>query len=470
MSILGDLSPARVFHHFEALTAIPHGSGNTKKISDHCVLFAKEHGFSYEQDEWNNVIIRKPASVGYEDHPTVILQGHLDMVCEKDPDAAIDMEKDGLMLAHDDNYVFARGTTLGGDDGIAVAMALAILEDDSIPHPPLEALFTTDEETGMFGAEGLNIKKLAGKTLINVDSEAEGILTVSCAGGARSELSLALVSLPLNKDCIRVTLGGLAGGHSGTEINKGLQNANIMRARFLKNLPAMRIVSIAGGSKDNAIPREASAVISIDADLNAAADAFVKENRVETDPGLMIRIENAGKQEKAFSEEDSARILGLLTTVPNGVQAMCEDLPDLVETSLNLGILTSSVDGIKASFAVRSSVNQAKLDLMKKLEETSSAFGGSYADYGHYPAWEFRKESRLRDVMVEAFEKLYGKKPVVEAIHAGLECGIFSDRIQDLDAVSIGPDILDIHTSREKLDIASVRRTYDYLLEILKNL
>ena len=470
MRILEALKPSRVFYHFEDLAAIPHGSGNTKAISDHCAAFAKAHGFSYEQDEWNNIIIRKPASAGFEDRPTVILQGHLDMVCEKDADCPLDLAKDGLMLAHDDKYVFAKGTTLGGDDGIAVAMALAILEDDSIPHPALEALFTTDEETGMFGAEGLDVSKLNGRTLINVDSEEEGILTVSCAGGARAELALTLESVPLEKVCFRVTLGGLAGGHSGTEINKGLQNANIMLAAFLKSLPGLRLVSIAGGSKDNAIPRESVAVISLDADIAPLAEAFVKNNRVETDPGLFLRVEPCGYMEKAFSEADSARVIGLLNAVPNGVQAMCRDLPDLVETSLNLGILKSSEIGVKASFAVRSSVNQAKKDLLKKLEDVVLSFGGSYEDYGHYPAWEFRKESPLRETMVRAFEKLYDREPVVEAIHAGLECGIFSDRLEGLDAVSIGPDILDIHTSREKLDIASVGRTYAYLLEILKNL
>ena len=469
MQVLADLQPARVFHHFEALCAIPHGSGNTKAISDHCAAFAVSHGLAYEQDEWNNIIIRKPASAGMENRPTVILQGHLDMVCEKDADVTLDFTKDGLLLAHDEQYVFARGTTLGGDDGIAVAMALAVLEDDSIPHPALEALFTTDEETGMFGAEGLDVRKLKGRTLVNIDSEAEGILTVSCAGGARAELSMELKSQPLDDTCIRITLGGLSGGHSGTEINKGLQNANIMLARFLKTLPPCRLVSIAGGSKDNAIPREASAVIAGTIDLEAA-ERFIDENRVETDRGLFINISPVEKVEKAFSTVDSARVIGLLNAVPNGVQAMCRDLPELVETSLNLGILTSSETDIKASFAVRSSVNQAKTALLEKLKETAFAFGGRYEDYGHYPAWEYRKDSPLRDVMVNTFEKLYGHAPTVEAIHAGLECGIFSDRIKGLDAVSIGPDILDIHTSREKLDIASVGRTYSYLLEILKNL
>lgn len=469
MQVLADLQPARVFHHFEALCAIPHGSGNTKAISDHCAAFAVAHGLSYEQDEWNNIIIRKPASAGMENRPTVILQGHLDMVCEKDADVTLDFTKDGLLLAHDEQYVFARGTTLGGDDGIAVAMALAVLEDDSIPHPALEALFTTDEETGMFGAEGLDVRKLKGRTLVNIDSEAEGILTVSCAGGARAELSMELERQPFDDACIRITLGGLSGGHSGTEINKGLQNANIMLARFLKTLPPCRLVSIAGGSKDNAIPREASAVIAGTIDP-AAAERFIDENRVETDSGLFIHISPVEKAEKAFSTVDSARVIGLLNAVPNGVQAMCRDLPELVETSLNLGILTSSETGIKASFAVRSSVNQARTALLEKLKETALAFGGRYEDYGHYPAWEYRKDSPLRDVMVNTFEKLYGHAPTVEAIHAGLECGIFSDRIKGLDAVSIGPDILDIHTSREKLDIASVGRTYSYLLEILKNL
>jgi|GEM_PF-8470 len=465
------LKPERVFYYFEKLSAIPHGSGNTDAISEYCMEVAKSLGLDAEKDAWNNVIIRKPASEGYADHPTVILQGHLDMVCEKDADSPIDFTKDGLDLCLDGDFLFAKGTTLGGDDGIAIAMALAVLEDNTLAHPPIEALFTTDEETGMYGAEGLDASRLSGTTLLNIDSEEEGILTVSCAGGARACIELPLTQSANSMPCHTVTLGGLIGGHSGVEIGTGRQNANVLMGSFLATLPfAYQIVEIAGGMKDNAIPRETVAIVACDGDLTSAADAFVKENRVDADPDLFITVSPAMQNAVAFDTESSKRIANLLSTVANGVQKMSEDIPGLVQTSLNLGILKIEDEKMVATFAVRSSVDREKLELLEKLQNTAASFGGSFESHAHYPAWEYRKDSPLRDTMVRVYEQLYGASPEVVAIHAGLECGLFAGKIAGLDAVSFGPNLYDIHTSRERLSIASTERTYKYLCEILKAL
>lgn len=469
-NILKGIAPDRVFFYFESISAIPRGSGNTKAISDYCMRFAEEHGLEAWQDEWNNVLIRKPASPGYEEHPPVILQGHLDMVCEKEPDSPHDFLKDGLSLFVDGDWIGAAGTTLGGDDGIAVAMGLAVLEDQSLPHPPLEVLFTTDEETGMYGAAGLDPSWITGRTLLNLDSESEGILTVSCAGGARCELTLPLSRAALSQSVKKVVVDGLKGGHSGTEINKGRLNANRVLAEFLATLPSFRLVTMEGGLKDNAIPRSAFALIAADADLPSMVAAFVEKARSISDPDLSIRIEDAPDVSMAFTAADSRKACEFLLSLPLGVQAMSREIEGLVETSLNLGILRTDRDGLVASFSVRSSVNRSKDILLETLVSITADFGGSSATRGHYPAWEYKKDSRLRRVMVETYEKTAGRRPVVEAIHAGLECGLFADKLPGLDAVSIGPDMRDIHTSRERLSIPSVKRTYDYVLAVLRSL
>jgi len=471
MRILKDLQPSRVFYYFEDICQIPHGSGNTDKISDYCVKFAKAHDLVWYRDKFNNVIIKKNATCGYEAHPPVIIQGHLDMVCEKDETSDIDFLNDGLKLGIEGDAIYAKGTTLGGDDGIAIAMALAILESDSLQHPPIEAVFTTDEETGMDGAVGLDTSILAGKTLLNIDSENEGVLTVSCAGGARAELDIPLETEAISEKCYKVEVDGLIGGHSGVEIDKGRLNSNVVMGNFLNSLPInYNIVSIGGGLKDNAIPRSTECIISTDTDLNVSAEKFVSENRVDTDPDLKITITKADKYTKAFTRQSSKKIAKFLADVPNGIISMSDDIEGLVQTSLNLGILTSTDNSLHASFAVRSSVNKEKTALLDRLECYVKAHGGSFNSYAHYPAWEYKKDSPLRETMVKVYEKMYGSKPVVEAIHAGLECGLFCDKIADLDAVSFGPDMADIHTSREKLFISSTARTFDYLCNILKEL
>ncbi|MBQ3202987.1 MAG: aminoacyl-histidine dipeptidase [Clostridia bacterium] len=463
MGKLTHLQPTRVFHYFEEICGIPHGSGDTARISDYCVAFAKAHNLTYHQDTLGNVIIKKPATAGYEDHPAVILQGHIDMVCEKAPDCSIDFATDGLDVDTDGELVFAHGTTLGGDNGIAVAMAFAILESTDLPHPPLEVLLTVDEETGMYGAEGFDPSYLEGKLLINIDSEEEGVLTVSCAGGARTELTLPLTYAPNTAPCWQVEVGGLQGGHSGIEIDKGRLNANVVVAQFLQSIDC-RLVSIGGGQKDNAIPVFCTAVIACDSDPTAAAAAFAAAHRVEGDPNLTITVTPASAS-TAMDAASSAAVLTLLTTVPNGIQSMSADIDGLVQTSLNLGILTTEGDALRASFAVRSSVGAEKTALLAKLAAMAPC-----TTYGHYPAWEYRKESRLRDVMCAVWEQKYGEKPTVAAIHAGLECGLFCEKIPGLDAVSIGPNMWDVHTCRERLFVASTARVYAYLCDVLKEL
>ncbi len=470
MAVLDTLAPRRVFHYFEELCGIPHGSGNTKAISDFCMAFARQHGLDAEQDAYNNVLIRKPGSAGYETHPPVILQGHLDMVCEKEPERSIDFTRDGLELFLDGDWIGARGTTLGGDDGIAVAMGLAILEDDTLAHPPLEVLFTTDEETGMDGAVGLDASRLKGRTLINADSEEEGVLTVGCAGGARAELRIPVTREPVDAPCYTVTVDGLIGGHSGAEIHKGRLNANIVMGRFLQSLPeGFRLVTLAGGLKDNAIPRQTVCVLAGD-DPTAAASAFAAAAQIPADPDLTITVAPAPAAKTAVTAADSRRVAEFLATVKNGVQAMSRHIEGLVETSLNLGVLELEEAALRATFSVRSSVGESKTALLADLEQTAAAFGGTYSSHGHYPAWEYREVSPLRDVMVAVYEEQTGEKPVVKAIHAGLECGLFSEKLPGLDAVSFGPRMRDIHTTRERLCISSTERTYAYLCRVLERL
>ncbi len=466
--VLDNLQPARVMHYFEEISAVPRGSGDTKRISDRCVEMARALGLDCRQDEYNNVIIRKPASAGYEDHPAVILQGHLDMVCEKEPDSDHDFSRDGIRLMVEGDWITADGTTLGGDNGIAVAMAFALLEDESAAHPPLVAIFTTDEETGMNGAIGLDASDIDARLLINVDSEDEGVLTVSCAGGARAVMHLPLTRAAVDMPCYTVTVDGLIGGHSGVEINAGRLNANRLLAEFLQTLPeGWQLSDIGGGLKENAIPRRAQCCICAPRDYSAEAAAFAAVRRVDTDPDLTVTVTPTAAVGAAFTAADSVRAAAFLAALPNGVQAMSAAIEGLVQTSLNLGIVCVEGDTLTAICSVRSSVTAEKAALLARLQEVAAEYGGSFTDTAHYPAWEYRAESRLRDTMVAVYERQYGVAPQVMAIHAGLECGLFCEKMAGLDAVSIGPDMRDIHTTQERLSIPSVARTYEYLRGIL---
>ena len=476
MNKLAGLEPASVFYYFEKLCSYPHGSGNTKQISDYLVEFAQEQGLRYIQDELNNVILFGEGTCGYEDHEPVVLQGHMDMVCDKDADCPIDMDTQGLDVTHDETHVFAKGTTLGGDDCIAVAYALALLADKTIPHPPLEVIITVDEETGMFGAAGIDLSMLKGRTLINLDSEDEGIFTVSCAGGARGTISLPVHRRAVYGPCVRLTVEGLRGGHSGVEIHKNRANANKVMGELLsrvQKLMPLCITKMSGGSKDNAITHSCQVTLvamgMYPEKINEVAQQLENEIRQQYDePNVKIYGDDVDALGgNALTTEDTAKVIALLCAAPNGVQAWSQDIEGLVQTSLNLGVVRLD-EKFHMTFAVRSSVNQEKRDLLAKLRELAEFNGADYSEVGDYPAWEYKKDSRLRETMIETFRQMYGKEPQVVAIHAGLECGILSDKLPGLDCVSIGPNMLDIHTSREKLEIASTRRTWEFLLEILK--
>lgn len=468
--------------YFEEICGIPHGSGNTSQIRDYVVEFAKSFGLDYYTDEWNNVVIRKPATEGYEDHDIVVLQGHLDMVCEKEPGVEFDFLTDGLKLRTEGDFLMATGTTLGGDDGIAVAMMLSILSSSTISHPALECVFTTDEETGMFGAAGLDASQVKGRKLINIDSEDEGIFTVGCAGGARVEIKRECKTEEDNEcGALSIVVSGLIGGHSGVEINKGRQNANVILVDFLKDLETNGIVyslkSINGGSKDNVITNKTECVILTKylghnylQVVKVLADEFVRQVRVDTDPGLTIEVDEEFCTGTGLTVEETRTVVDMLSKYPNGVQKMSQDIEGLPQTSLNFAVVKLSDNLLTLRFSVRSSVNQEKVDLINSLSDISSLFGASCMSDGHYPAWEFRKDSSLRDTMVSVFESMYGKLPKIEVIHAGLECGLFSEKFEGLDAVSIGPDLLDIHSPKERMSLSSAQRVYEFVIETLRRL
>ena len=478
MAILEHLEPKSVFTHFEQLCAIPHGSRNTAAISDYLADFARQRGLDHVQDAAGNVVIFGPASPGYENAEPVILQGHMDMVCEKDPGCDLDMAAEGLRLRAEGDLVWAEGTTLGGDDGIAVAMMLALLDDKSLPHPPLECVFTVDEEIGMLGAEALDCSVLRGRRMLNVDSEVEGILTVSCAGGRRVNAVLPVRRAPFSGAVLRLTVGGLTGGHSGAEIHKGRANADMLLGRLLcavAGATETRVVSVSGGGKDNAIPAAAEAVVVVE-DAGAAQyavrvmEAAFREEYPKSEPGLRLGCERGRADQAPLDAESTKRLLTMLACLPNGVQAMSQDIEGLVLTSLNLGILETFPDHAAARFAVRSALESGKEMLTERIALLMEALGGSIDTEGDYPGWAYRRESPLRELLIEVFTEQYGRAPVVDAIHAGLECGLFSAKLPGLDCVSIGPDLEDIHTPRERMHVASVRRTWALVCETLRRM
>lgn len=479
MESLNTLQPQNVFDYFEQLCAIPHGSRNTKAISDYCVTFAQKQGLKYIQDLHNNVILFAPATAGYETAEPVILQGHLDMVCEKDADSTIDMNTDGLRIQTDGTWVWADGTTLGGDDGIAVAYALAILASDSLAHPALEVVLTADEEIGMLGAAAIDVSMLQGRRALNLDSEQEGCLLASCAGGLTACCEIPVTWENTQGLCVRLTIAGLRGGHSGTEIDKGRVNANLLMGRFLYELSGelpYALAEIFGGCKDNAIARTASAEIVIAPDAQAQLLEFIsqrstryrRENEI-SDPALSLtaKTEETAKR-KVLSEQSHRGVLSALLLAPNGVQRMSMDMAGLVQTSLNCGILTLDNDALRLTFSVRSSVDSEKAALTDRLRVLCELLGGSCHITGAYPAWEYRPHSALRELMTKVFLEQYGHPPLVQAIHAGVECGLLSGKLPGLDCISFGPDMEDIHTTKERLSVLSVQRTWSYLTAVLE--
>lgn len=478
---LENCEPKRVFHYFEEISKIPRGSGNTEQISNYLVQFAKEHGLSYIQDELGNVIIRKPATAGYENAPGVILQGHMDMVCEKRPDVDHDFTKDGLTLSVEDGFVTANGTTLGGDNGIAVAYSLAILESNEIVHPALEVVITVDEEIGLLGAEAMDCSVLKGRRLLNLDSEEEGFLLVSCAGGQTSISHIPVCRAEAEGEKLKVKVCGLLGGHSGIEIDKGRASASILLGRFLYKLKeesSFGLIHLEGGQKDNAIPREAFAEIlvtkeDVDTVKRIAAsleDAFRAEY-AGTDEGITVVVEELGTaSEKVLHPTSCEKVIFYLMNVISGVVKMSGTIDNLVQTSTNMGVMKLTEDEFTTASSVRSSVETGRDMLSDKLAYLTEFIGGEYEVKGAYPAWEYRKDSPLRDKMVEVYQDMYGEKPNVVAIHAGLECGLFYKKMAGLDCVSLGPNMKDIHTSEEVLDIASTERVWKYLVKVLEYL
>ena len=479
MAVLEHLHPTEVFRYFEEIASIPHGSGNTKAISDYCVAFAKKHGLQYWQDDTNNVVIVKEPTAGYENCPAIIIQGHLDMVCEKNPDCDLDMEREGLCLKTDGAFVWAEGTTLGADNGIAVAMALAVLSDRNLPHPRMEAVFTTDEEIGLIGAAALDTSMLQARHMLNLDSEVEGVLTVSCAGGVRANCHVPTEWDTADGVLCTVEITGLIGGHSGVEIHKGRANGSILMGRLLYGISqemALRIVSLHGGLADNAISSHTVCSFlvpsfeqeRVEAVIRSYETVFIEEYKT-ADPDIHI---NVSLQEvcsaTALQLSATARVISALMLLPNGIQSMSMDIPGLVQTSLNLGILRLEGAEAVASFAVRSSVASEKALLCNKLECLASLLGGYVTYSGDYPAWEYRRDSALRELVADVYKKQCGKTPVVEAIHAGLECGVFAGKLPGLDCVSLGPDLYEIHTPRERMSVDSVARTWDLLCEVLR--
>ena len=478
MAVLENCEPKRVFHYFEEICKIPHGSGNTRQISDYLVQFSKNHDLKYIQDEMNNVVIYKPGTAGYENAPTVIVQGHMDRVCEKRPDVDHDFTKDGLNLSVEGDYVSANGTTLGGDDGIAVAYGLALLESDTIAHPPLEVFITVDEEIGLLGAVGFDCSVLKGRRFINLDSEAEGSLWISCAGGLSGISHIPVTRLEAKGEKLTVKISGLMGGHSGAEIDKNRANANSLLGKFLHGLDAKagyELISVQGGQKDNAITRESIAeLLTVKENVEAVKEYAAsmqtawREEYTGTDEGITVTVTEEGEQDaKVLHPTSKEKVVFFLVNVPYGVQKMSGTIKGLVETSTNIGILKTSENEVLGSSSIRSSVETARDALSDKIEYLTEFLGGEYERQGVYPAWEYRKDSPLRDKMVEVYEEMYGQKPNVVAIHAGLECGLFYKKMEGLDCVSLGPDMKDIHTSEEVLSISSTERVWKYLVKVL---
>lgn len=472
--------PERLFHFFEDISAIPRGSSNEKAISDYLVAFAKERGLWYHQDALHNVIIKKPASAGAEDKPAVMLQGHLDMVCEKLAGIDHDFEKDGIDLIVKDGVLTANGTTLGGDNGAAVALMLAVLDDDTLAHPALECVFTTQEETGLTGAAGLDKSLISARTMINLDSEEEGIATVSCAGGMRFTMTRPITRHTASGKLLTIDVSGLLGGHSGTDINKERQNGIILLARLINRVlheTGAQLASFAGGSKDNAIPREVCAVlVCSDADIEKAqsiAEAMAADFAAELvpfEPDFKCTISVEDGAAEVLSEADAKAFISAICLAPNGVRRRNLKQDGFIVTSLNLGVARMDDTTASLVFAPRSSVASLQnytTDCLYLLAET---FGFDCDIAGAYPGWSFAEESPIRDTFIASYRELFDADLKIEAIHAGLECGLFSDALPGLDAIAVGPTIRGCHTPDEYLPLDSFERFYSLLTDVLSRL
>lgn len=482
MAVLSNTEPVKVFEYFEKICGVPHGSRNTKEVSDLIVGFARELGLRYIQDDFNNVIVFKDGSKGRENEEPVIFQGHMDMVCTKETWCDKDMSKDGLDLVLEGDWLSAKGTSLGADDGIAVSAALAILADDELSHPPIEAIFTVDEEVGMDGAFAIDLSEIKGRRLINIDSDCEGVFTTGCAGGVRVDCVIPAVYSELSDEKpIEVSITGLLGGHSGGEIDKGRGNANKLLARFLydayRRFEGLRICDCHGGKFDNVICSEAGAVVAVPAAqachfaklVNDYNDMY-KNEYASADPNVSITFSKYSQESelKAYSSEATGNILRTLFTLPQGVQEMSMDIKGLPQTSLNFGVLSCKEDGCHFSYSIRSSITSQKLMVLDILRAIVENAGGSISTRGMYPGWAFKKESELRSLLAEIFTEQYGHEPIISATHGGLECGLFVEKLPGLDCISIGAELIDIHSCGERVSIASVQRLYELVREYLR--
>lgn len=464
-----------VLKHFCELSQIPRGSGYNEKISEWLCTFAKEHGLSYEQDEALNVIIRKPASKGYEYAPAVVLQGHMDMVCVKDESCTHDFCKEGLELRTDGTLIFADGTTLGADDGIAIAYMLSVLLDDSLQHPELICLITTDEETGMDGARVIRPEKINAKYLINIDSEEEGVCWCGCAGGQRLELRLPLMKEQKKGNVFTVVLGGLSGGHSGADIHKYIPNAIHVLGRFLSELACeYSVIDMFGGEKDNSIPVNATVRLLVkesdeaEKAIRRVTDALQRlYGRSQTSMSFHVEKETQQTNQYVLQQESQKRMVFLMNQLPDGVQCMSTQIPGLVETSLNLGIFSIEKDEAIYHLSLRSSVAYELEGLSDKIKALAKYCGAQAESGSDYPAWEYRSESKLRELFCKTYSLLFKKNARTAAIHAGLECGLFSEKLPMTDMISIGPNMHDIHTPKERLEIDSTIRVYKVLEKML---
>lgn len=483
MGKLDGLGGDTIFHYFEEICKIPHGSENEMVLSDYIVAFAKERGLYCRQDSHYNILIKKAASKGYEDVAPVILQGHIDMVCEKNADTEMDFLTEPIEISVEDDFIHAKGTTLGADNGIAVAYMLALLDDNTLAHPPIETIFTVEEEIGMGGARAFETFDIEGKRFLNMDTEEEGVLLSGCAGGRRVRVYLPAErkDSPAKRGAYQISIRGLKGGHSGADIHLQRASANRLMGRVLYMLKEnldFSLASVDGGNMDNAICREAEATVlfskeneeTVRAFLTQAEKSFLEEYN-SREPSITITMESLKEEVfKVLSEDTKNQLISILLLLPYGVQTMSMEMMGLVESSSNIGIVKTNADHIYFDNAVRSSVESRKELICQKIHSVASLCGARVEEVNDYPGWRFNPDSSLLKIFAKTYREMYGKDATISAIHAGLECGLFSEKIPNLDMVSIGPEMYDVHTPDERLSISSAIRVWEYLKEVLKRM
>jgi dipeptidase D len=476
------LTPEKVWKYFYDICQIPHPSKKEGKIIQYLNEFGKTHNLETRTDDAGNVLICKKATSGLEKKKTVVLQSHMDMVCEKNSDVQLDFDKDPIKPWIDKGWVKATGTTLGADDGIGVASALAILASDDIAHGPIECLFTVDEETGLTGAFALKPGFLKGKILLNLDSEDEGELFIGCAGGKGTiiEMKFKKEAVPANHDAYKISVTGLNGGHSGGDIHKGLGNAVKILNRLLWNATdkfGIRISDFIAGNLHNAIAREGFASVAVPHDKSKEFESFVtlynitlKEELASVDPGLVISFENTAAPAFVIDTDTQYKLLNSLYACPHGVIAMCADIPDLVETSTNLASVKFKDDKIIIGTSQRSSVESSKNDIADMVASVFRLTNAEIIVGDGYPGWKPNVNSEILTITKNAYQKLFNKQPKVLAIHAGLECGIIGETNPGMDMISFGPTLRDVHSPAERIEIATVDMFWVLMLEVLKNI